>query len=358
MSGDIYSLTKLTAYPDILADMQAGGPGKLVSVHLMPQNVCNHSCGFCSYRMDGNKNASKFDESKHIPLDKMLELVDDFYARGIKGVEITGGGEPLAYPYINELLEALMHADIRVGLVTNGTLWAKVKPELLQTLSWARVSIDAGNVDAYVAERKCPRSHWKQAWNAVKVLRKNGVRPEFKLGVSFVLSNHNSEGVFQFVDRASKSGADNCRLSATYSDLNGDYYDDSEKVFDAVDSSKAAVKRFHGEDGFEVHNLLPTRVAENEVPHQDYEQCPTKDLLCVVEGEGNVYMCCSWTGSGKGKYGNFIKHPDGFRGVWNDSAKFRAGFKACDYCDISCLYRARNLAMNALIGKGLHTEFI
>lgn len=357
MNTDIYSLTKLTSHPDILADMKRGGAGKLISVHLMPQNLCNHSCGFCSYRMEGNKNALSFDESKHIPLDKMIELITQFAARGIKGVEITGGGEPLAYPYINELLTELIRYDIRIGLVTNGTLIDRVASDLLSHLSWARVSIDAGHSDDYVAERKCPTSHWQKAWDAVSMLREHCFRDDFRLGISYVLSNQNWEHVHEFVAMGRVSGADNCRLSATYSDLNADYYDAKKQVDFAVAESIRATEEFDC-SGFRVHNLLPTRVAENEVPHQDYEQCPTKDLLCVVEGEGNVYMCCSWTGSDKGKYGNFITHPDGFDGVWRDSRRFRADFKACDYCDISCLYRARNLAMNAVIEGGIHSEFI
>jgi hypothetical protein len=117
---------------------------------------------------------------------------------------------------------------------------------------------------------------------------------------------------------------------------------------------------------FKVHNLIPIRQWEVAHPTQDYVRCPTKDVLCVVEGSCKVYTCCTFTGSAKGLYGRFIDHAGGFKGLWLEKAEWRRKFSAEKYCTCACLYRDRNMAMNELIDgpilvtqqNKLHREFI
>ncbi|MCU7936715.1 MAG: hypothetical protein KZQ99_17880 [Candidatus Thiodiazotropha sp. (ex Dulcina madagascariensis)] len=83
------------------------------------------------------------------------------------------------------------------------------------------------------------------------------------------------------------------------------------------------------------------------------------------DDKGKVYTCCTFTGSFKGLYGNFMEHPGGFRGLWEESGAWRKNLLASEYCDCSCLYRDRNHAMNELIDgiqeagpAHIHKEFI
>lgn len=347
---DGYAVSKLAAHPDVLRELrETGASSRLITVHLMPQNTCNHGCSFCSYRMPGNKNASTFDESKAIPWEAMPRLLDDFAALGVQGVEVTGGGEPLAYPWTVALWSEFARRDFATALVTNGTLLGKLAPLVALRLKWARVSIDCATRETYARMRKAPERHFDLAWQAVAELRKWAPRdPEFRLGVGFVLCNENVGEVREFVRMARDHGADNVRLSSTYSDQHLAYFADHDALRRASDESERAAADFDA-PGFRVHNLIPSRLWETEHPTQDYDRCPTKDVLCVVEGEGNVFTCCTFTGSRKGRQGNVLTHPRGFAGVWEDAAEFRRGIVARDYCRNACLYRDRNLAMNALI---------
>jgi radical SAM protein with 4Fe4S-binding SPASM domain len=355
-----YATNKLAFYPEVVQQLRENTWEGLLTVHLMPQNLCNQNCEFCSYRMDGNKNALAIDYSKHLPEDCLGILFEDFKALGVKGIEITGGGEPLAYPHINKIFELAERYDIRIGLVTNGTLLKKADIELIgRNLSWARVSIDAATKETYSSLRNCPMKHFEKAWEAVGLLREASTRPEFRLGVSFVLSNTNHDEIMDFVELTATHGAaDNVRLSSTYSDDDSNYWTEGMDLDGAVVESELATEEFN-RDGFTVHNMIPDRVWENEHSHQDYDECYTKDLLCVVEGEGKVYTCCTFTGSNKGILGNILEHPRGLRGVWEDKLEWRRKMKACHYCDCSCLYRQRNLDMIDLVrGTQIHKEFI
>ena len=369
--GNAYSTLKLAAHPETLEKMRKTDAGDLITVHLMPQNLCNQSCSFCSYRLPDNKNSKEFDESAHISWDDMEELLEDFGEMGVRGVEITGGGEPLAYPNILPLLGWLGQTKMQVGLVTNGTLFHKIQRYFVsaigERLSWVRVSIDAATVDTYVKMRKASAIHFSKAWHAVEDIasHRDEFHPDFRLGVSFVLCNENIGEVYQFVRLAKESGADNVRLSSTFSDQHMAFFKDQKAVEIAYAQSVLAKDDFET-DGFKVYNLLPTRLKETQEPYQDYRRCPTKDLLCVVEGTGKVYTCCTFTGSLSGLYGKFTEHPQGFRGLWADHSAYRKQWDSREMCKVSCLYRDRNMAMNTLIDGDeasspdgvIHKEFI
>ena len=363
-----YSTTKLRAHPEALKNLREGKPQAPITVHLMPQNLCNHSCAFCSYRMDGNKNSLEFNDKSHIPWKDMHGLLKDFYDMGVQGIEVTGGGEPLLYPRTYMLWETMNEMGFSTALVTNGTAMTEELAHVVtRNMKWARVSIDAATPKTYSAMRLCPESHFQKAWDAVAMLRAAAPKdPDFRLGVGFVLSNENIDEVPRFIKMAAQSGADNCRISATYSDRGIDYYEDQDAVARAAGHSLIEAKEVPL--FFTVHNLLPNRVLEtaDPCPVQDYPSCPSKDLLCVVEGEGKTFTCCTFTGSEKGYMGNFMEHEGGFRGLWEDQHGWRRTLNPSHYCKVSCLYKQRNLCMNSLIESDvtpdepgvLHSEFI
>ena len=362
---DAYALDKLASHPEVLKDLRGGGGGRLLSVHLMPQNVCNQRCSFCSYRLPDNKNSEHFNESMAIPLDDMRALLDDFKEMGVLGVEVTGGGEPLAYPWSVDLWRMLFNRGFATGLVTNGTLLRDNAALINSSAKWIRVSIDSADRDTYTKMRQCSDSHYDKAWRAVTEFRDCAPSdPEFRLGTGFVLCNENMGQIYEFVKMAKEHGADNVRLTSAFSDQHLSFYEEEALLPQQVEDSIKAQQDFE-DDSFKVHNLIPTRLWETDHPTQDYKWCVVKDLLCVVEGECKVYTCCTFTGTLKGLYGKFTEHPGGFKGLWEEKAEWRKSIDASKYCTVSCLYRGRNLAMNKLIESGetpsvsqVHREFI
>jgi len=63
-----------------------------------------------------------------------------FKSLGARAVTVTGGGEPLMYPRIEEMLRTFTDFGIEIGLVTNGTLLHHMSPEALRLLTWCRIS--------------------------------------------------------------------------------------------------------------------------------------------------------------------------------------------------------------------------
>ena len=108
--------------------------GIILPIHIqfMPTNKCNLNCPFCS--------CSKRDKDLAMRLEDAIRIIDICAKLGTKAVTITGGGEPLCYPYFDELVSYFVSRNIQIGLVTNGLLLHKAKTDTLQKLTWCRIS--------------------------------------------------------------------------------------------------------------------------------------------------------------------------------------------------------------------------
>jgi len=114
---------------------RAGDSDTVISTHVSPTGVCNLRCKYCSTDFR--------DPSRNIPLAVIQDYVERLQRRGLRAVILTGGGEPMLYPEITELIHWLAYdRKLRVALITNGTQMRKVDPRLFYLLDWVRISVN------------------------------------------------------------------------------------------------------------------------------------------------------------------------------------------------------------------------
>jgi len=108
--------------------------GKIPPIHIQlnPTNVCNLDCEPCS--------CAKRNKKLEVDFEKLKVLMYDFALMGCRSITITGGGEPLLYSKINELIDCLFGLNIQIGLVTNGTQFEKLNYISLKKIKWIRIS--------------------------------------------------------------------------------------------------------------------------------------------------------------------------------------------------------------------------
>ena len=136
---------KLFRHGDILFYWNRGVP--------VPQSLqvgltenCTLSCKFCSVVNRSKKYV--------IDYDSLVEATKAFNYLGIKTVEITGAGDPLLYPQLNDYICFLLTHKLKVGLITNGIGINKLlNKDLLKDMSWIRIS---ANVLDYRDEIEIP----------------------------------------------------------------------------------------------------------------------------------------------------------------------------------------------------------
>lgn len=95
-------------------------------VYFDPSYRCNLSCRHCL-----TSSSPSVDTSDELPLGRILKLFEEAALSGALEVGI-GGGEPLLYPHIYELLSSAKDLGLNTVLTTNGVL---ITPEIARRLS-------------------------------------------------------------------------------------------------------------------------------------------------------------------------------------------------------------------------------
>jgi len=143
------SYTSASSFPIKLLYTLSVYNGKIIPVHaqLMPTNTCNLSCSFCSCDDRDKKLSFTFPELYGI-IDRLKEL-------GTKAITITGGGEPMCHPNINNVIKYAENQNIRIGLVSNGILLDKLKSDP----TWCRISSDDSRESSYRSIEEAVRNN-------------------------------------------------------------------------------------------------------------------------------------------------------------------------------------------------------
>jgi len=123
---------KLFKHLDILSDLQFGKVTPIM-VHTMPTHRCQLNCAYCCFK-------NREDKTLDLSFDKLTEGILQFYSIGTRAVEITGGGDPTLYPYINEYISFLHKLGMKIGVNTNGIDYDKV--ECWEYCDWVRLSLN------------------------------------------------------------------------------------------------------------------------------------------------------------------------------------------------------------------------
>ncbi len=85
----------------------------LLSIELELSRACNLRCLYC-YAASGQPLENE------ITLEEIYDIIDQAVALGVKKVIVLGGGEPLIYPHIFEVMEYIRAKKLVADLFTNG----------------------------------------------------------------------------------------------------------------------------------------------------------------------------------------------------------------------------------------------
>ena len=232
--------------------------GKIKPIHIQlnPTNVCNLNCSFCS--------CSNRDKKIELKYEYLQGIMKDAALLGCRAVTITGGGEPLLYPKINELIHFLYNLNIQIGLVTNGTMFEKLHFESIKKIRWIRIS----HTDSRVFD-------FKYAGYLTKyILHTENVDWAF----SYVLSDKPNLGnIVQVVNYANKKQFTHVRIVSDLLDL---------KHTPDMDIIKEALNHAFG-----VPDDLVIYQGRKEFV-KGRKKCLISLLKPVIGADGNLYPCC------------------------------------------------------------------
>lgn len=288
--GRVYSSYKVFNYSDKIASLPKTENSVMPPLHvrIKPINMCNHRCSYCAYRGADLQLGQDMQERDVIPGDKMIEIIDDIIEMGVKAVTFSGGGEPLLYPFLADVLEKLADSPVRFATLTNG---ARLNGKLAELFAyhgtWVRVSMDGWDDRSYTTYRSASDREYSKIVNNMKAF-KHYDGPCI-LGVSLIVDHNNAEHVFEFIKAMADIGVDSVKISPCIVSNEGSANNDYHKpIFNKVKDQILRAQSKISNPQFEIFDAYHEL---DEKFDKAYDWCPYCQILPVIGADMNVYTC-------------------------------------------------------------------
>ena len=344
-------------------DWKKGSNSPLV-VEFDPTTACNLACPDCISRDLLNQ--------KLFTRERIRELVKEMVDAGVKAVVLIGGGEPMAHPEIGYVIEYFAKHNVKLGLTTNGLFIDKHLDLVAQSMSWTRVSMDAGTTETFGRIR--PNHANKSEFDkAVKNMRALAAVKKGKLGYSFMIysegkfdpSNINPQGNFSNISEiytaaklAKDIGCDYFEIKPMY-DIH--HYAINQKN-ELMEEAKKLIAQACGleDDKFKV--LQATKLhavldGEPNIEPKEYKRCAVSQLRTLVTPSG-VYVCPYFRGRQDKKIGD-VNHSS-FQDMWKgaERAKVMGKLDPSVDCRMHCIRHDSNLILEDMIAGNEPTHMV
>lgn len=341
----LYSSVKFLNFPDHLAALREGRMIAPVHIRIKPTNHCNHHCWYCAYRTDDLKLGEDMDERDQIPAKKMMEIVEDVIGMGVRAVTFSGGGEPLLYKPLPEVIDALAAGGVRVATLTNGSnLRGRVAEALARHATWVRVSTDAWDDDSFVRSRGARPGDFTRLLDNMRQFLASGTR--CVLGISLIIGRDNHEHVAEICAMMRDVGVNHVKLSAAVvaNDVHANNLYHREMMARVTEQIGKA-KALETENFRVVNHYHETEERFEKI----YTSCPFLQFLTVIGADCSVYTCQDKAYTADGMLGSIRGRR--FRDYWlSEENRLRIqGFDPSVQCRHHCVTHAKNLALHEFL---------
>lgn len=267
-----------------------------ITAEMMLTNFCNYDCPYCQYKHG----------TGYFTFERFKDAVEVLRGLGVRGFNLTGGGEPLLNPEIDEILSWLDEQGISYGINTNFTRYVNCKAK------WIKVSLHQGHDLSGVIEN-------------MKRFRKENKTTT--LGAQIIVES--VEDVWRLWNAYKDLDVDYIAFRPI--EMPGGYYKDVRDIveeLEAIDDKKVLI------------NYKWYYVNER------CERCYADWTVITVDWNGNVWYCCHKPDE---VVGNLFKDDvlEAKRKWVTDMSK----------CDIPCRHTANNIILKEY-REPKHVEFI
>jgi MoaA/NifB/PqqE/SkfB family radical SAM enzyme len=288
--GKLYSKLKMFHFPEKLDSLPLTQDLILPPLHVRvkPTNVCNHNCWYCAYRRNNIQLGKDMVAREQIPRSKAMELAEDFESMGVKAVTFSGGGDPLCYPYLGELITRLTSAGIRFASLTNGAFLKGEIAELFAAYgSWIRVSCDGWDGSSYAGYRGVSENEFDRVIKNIRQFKAMG--DSCRLGVVIIVDRKNFTHVYDLVRMFHDLGVDSVKVAPCFISNHGEennayHAPHFHKVKEQIQQASVDLVSTR----FEIFDSYYEQLCTF---HKDYGWCPYVQINPVVGADMNVYAC-------------------------------------------------------------------
>lgn len=292
-----YSNAKVLCYIRELENRQP------VHLEIHPSMSCNHKCLWCRY--PHSKNQLTY----HHMISKLNK-----YPR-VKGVLLSGGGEPLVNKNTVQFIRECGRRGVQVGLNTNGGLLTDDNIKVIARNCWyCRISLDAATPKTYKLVHGSLDFH--RILDNIRKLRDHDIR---ELGISYLVTEDNVGEIEELAT---------LHLPVDYIHF--------KPLIEGIkplvkDEAVMRLKRLEEKINIRWDRILQDDTCNNKIP------CRITSLIRLIGGDGLEYTCCE-----KAYQPKF------------ESGKWFGDTSEC----LSCRYNGYNEVLESYYDGGMAKEFL
>ena len=252
----IYNPSKVLLY---MKEWQKKEP---VFLELHPSTKCNNRCIWCRYWGMAKQNT--------LSREQMFSLFDKYPK--VKGVRITGGGEPLMNEHLLEFIEECTKRGIKTSLETNGNLLTKEVADVIgSNCQYCRVSLDATTAKTYKIVHGVDT--FDKVIDNIRYMCKTKI-PEF--GLSYLVTQYNVWEISKF---------EQLNLPVGYIHF--------KPLIEGIDPEikKIALEKIKELSNKVSANIKYDRMIEDYY-HNKKVSCEITKLIRIIGGNNKEYVCC------------------------------------------------------------------
>ena len=351
----LYSNLKFLQYGAQLEALRTGQVVAPVHVRIKPINRCNHSCWYCAYRADDLQLGNEMDLEDRIPDNKMFEIVDDVIAMGVKAVTFSGGGEPMLYKALPEVVERLGNAGIKVASLTNGSnLQGRMADAFATFGTWIRVSIDSWDDASYAKARTIADGQFTRLMDNMRAFAAR--KSACVLGVSFIVGRDNHTHLYEVCQLLKDVGVNHVKLSGAV--VANDVHANNLYHREFADVVNDQIRRAQ-ELNDETFTVIDHYHELEERFEKDYTSCPFLQYLTIIGADCSVYTCQDKAYTSAGLLGSL--EDKSFKEFWfSDEARRKIyALDPSKQCAHHCVTHAKNIAIHEVLALDLnHACFV
>lgn len=311
---------KMLAYMDRILDEKMQKP---ITADIFLTNYCNNKCPYCTYRrweLDEDAYSMKYEDFVRYAEQLVFHM-------GVKGIILTGGGEPTICKDFDLITKWLEDREIQYGVNTNFNNLKYIKPAYL------KVSLDGWDEDSYEKCRGVRK--YEQVRENIKKYAEWKIKEsqQTRLGIQRVVQDKGD--IFNFYEANKDLPADYISFRPVES-TGGQYK--YEGMQDIINDIKALAK-------------IDSRVVLNfkwSMMEEVQYTCTAQWAQMAVNERGQVMYCCH-------KPYEIIGHVLDS----NILSKKKFAYTDMSMCDVPCRMTAPNTVVQEVQEcKGEHTPFI
>jgi len=315
-----------------------------VEVNLDPYAECNNRCYFCITQRYLVTQRDEVGEMRKLPVIYMIDLINFLAKWGVKGLCISGGGEPTLHEGVWTLPSYARHKGLDVALVTNMSIMNPALANSMIDCRWVAMSVNAPDAETY--HKIAGIDHFKTVIKNIEtvVQLRSIKRSKVDLCFKYLLLPENQKGIYEACRLAKSLGVQDFHVRPV------DFEREDIKGHRKLKLNKRLIEeefeRCHEIETDSFHVFTISHKFDSDFHNiQPFQKCLATPILMTVLTDGNSYICVDKKMMADYRLGSAYPNPESILEWWGSQAHRERLLKICpktDCAGMRCTFNRYN----------------